>query len=190
LTSLWLYGGQYSDKPKVSPGPNSIWEYNIASKQWNEHKSPKTSSGEHAADGGQDVQRAAEGASFSVASLGRGWYFGGHLDDFTTEGWSNQVARIYLKSLLEFTFPGSKNNAVDSLKTDKTAGQDGVFRNITEGGLQNSGSFPARADGILTYIPGFGDEGILIGLTGGDNTTFVSINFRWSQTPANGIRLN
>jgi hypothetical protein len=78
---------------------------------------------------------------------------------------------------LEFTFPGSKNNAVDSLKTDKTAGPDGVFRNITEGGLQNSGSFPARADGILTYVPGFGDEGILIGLTGGDNTTFVSIKF-------------
>ncbi|KAI8939071.1 hypothetical protein NX059_004910 [Plenodomus lindquistii] len=174
--SLWLYGGQYSDAPKTAPGPNSIWEYNIGSKQWFEHKDPKTSAGQNAEGDGQSVQRAAEGAGFSVSTLGRGWYFGGHLDDFTTEGWSNQVARVYLKSLLEFTFPGETNNAVDSLKDGKTAGADGVFRNITEGGLQTSGSFPSRADGALVYIPGFGAEGILLGLTGGDNDTFTQMN--------------
>jgi hypothetical protein len=174
-SSLWLYGGQSSDKPIVKPGPNSIWEYNIGSQQWNEHKSPKSSSGDSAEGAGADIQRAAEGAGFSVASLGRGWYFGGHLDDYTTEGWSNQIARVYLKSLLEFTFPGFTNNAVDTLKTDKQAGQDGVFRNITEGGVQGSGSFPERADSVLTYVPGFSDQGILIGLTGGDNDTFVSM---------------
>lgn len=174
--SLWLYGGQYSDNPKVAPGPNSIWEYNIRNKEWVEHKDPKTSAGESAEGDGQSVQRAAEGAGFSVSTLGRGWYFGGHLDDFTTEGWSNQVARVYLKSLLEFTFPGHTNNAVESLKDGKTAGKDGVFRNVTEGGLQNSGSFPERADGVLVYVPGFGDEGILLGLTGGDNDTFTQMN--------------
>lgn len=174
--SLWLYGGQYSDNPKVAPGPNSIWEYNIRNKEWVEHKDPKTSAGENAEGNGQSVQRAAEGAGFSVSTLGRGWYFGGHLDDFTTEGWSNQVARVYLKSLLEFTFPGHSNNAVEGLKDGKTAGKDGAFRNITEGGLQNSGSFPERADGVLVYVPGFGDEGILLGLTGGDNDTFTQMN--------------
>jgi hypothetical protein len=138
-----------------------------------EHKDPKTSAGDNAEGDGQSVQRAAEGAGFSVSTLGRGWYFGGHLDDFTTEGWSNQIARVYLKSLLEITFPGHTNNAVDSLHDGKTAGPDGVYRNITEGGLQNSGSFPERADGALVYVPGFGDEGILLGLTGGDNDTFV-----------------
>ncbi|KAH7081531.1 hypothetical protein BKA63DRAFT_210760 [Paraphoma chrysanthemicola] len=175
-SSLWLYGGQFSDKPRVQPGSNSVWEYNIGNKQWFEHKSPKTSGGDNGEGDGQDVQRAAEGASFSVASLGRGWYFGGHLDDLTTEGWSNQVARVYLKSLLEFTFPGYTNNAVQSLKTDKRAGSDGAFRNITQGGLQNQASFPSRADGVLTYIPGFGDEGILLGLSGGDNDTFTQMN--------------
>ncbi|KAF2845395.1 kelch repeat protein-like protein [Plenodomus tracheiphilus IPT5] len=174
--SLWLYGGQYSDSPKTAPGPNSIWEYNIGSKQWFEHKDPKTSAGQNAEGDGQSVQRAAEGAGFSVSTLGRGWYFGGHLDDFTTEGWSNQVARVYLKSLLEFTFPGETNNAVESLQGGKTAGADGVFRNITEGGLQTSGSFPSRADGALVYVPGFGAEGILLGLTGGDNDTFTQMN--------------
>ncbi|KAH7410252.1 hypothetical protein DE146DRAFT_604899 [Phaeosphaeria sp. MPI-PUGE-AT-0046c] len=175
-SSLWLYGGQFSDKPKVKPGPNSVWEYNIGNKQWNEHKSPKTSAGDSAEGDGQDVQRSAEGAGISVASLGRAWFFGGHLDDYTTEGWSNQIARVYLKSLLEFTFPGYTNNAVDSLKTDKKAGPEGVYRNITEGGGQSKGSFPQRADGVLSYIPGFGKEGILVGLTGGDNDTFTQMN--------------
>ena len=110
-----------------------------------------------------------------MATLGRGWFFGGHLDDFTTEGWSNQVPRVYLKSLLEFTFPGFANEAVESLKGGKKAGDEGVFRNITDGGLQGTGSFPERADGALVYIPGFSDEGILLGLTGGDNDTFVSL---------------
>lgn len=175
-TSLWLYGGQYSDKPKASPGPNSVWEYNIGSKQWSEHKSPKSSGGDNAADSGQDIQRAAEGAGFSVNALGRAWYFGGHLDDFTTQGWSNQVTRVYLKSLLEFTFPGFSNNAVNDLRDGKKAGSDGVYRNITEGGLQSTGSFPSRADGLLVYVPGFGDEGILLGLSGGDNDTFTQMN--------------
>lgn len=177
--ALWLYGGQYADindsDTTIYPGPNSVWEYNIGNKEWVEHKDPKSSAGVNAEEGGQSIQRAAEGAGFSVSTLGRGWYFGGHLDDHTTEGWSNQVARIYLKSLLEFTFPGYSNNAVDDLKDGKTADQDGAFRNVTEGGLQETSSFPERADGILVYVPGFGDEGILLGLTGGDNDTFVSL---------------
>ncbi|KAF1357887.1 kelch repeat protein-like protein [Lizonia empirigonia] len=174
--SLWLYGGQYSDSPKVEPGPNSVWEYNIASQSWAEHKDPKSSAGTNAEGDGQSIQRAAEGAGFGVTTLGRGWYFGGHLDDFTTEGWSNQIARVYLKSLLEITFPGHSNDAVESLKDGKTAETDPVYRNITTGGIQDTGSFPERADGVLTYVPGFGSEGLLIGFTGGDNDTFAQMN--------------
>jgi hypothetical protein len=74
--------------------------------------------------------------------------------------------------------PGYSNDAVDDLKDGKTAGEDGVFRNITEGGLQSSGSFPERADGLLVYIPGFGAEGTLVGVSGGDNDTFVCMNIR------------
>jgi len=182
MSSLYLYGGEFSEDPTVSPTANSLWEYNIGDKEWVEHKDPKSSSGDNAESGGQSIQRAAEGAGFSVATLGRGWYFGGHQDLYTTEGWSNQIPRVYLKSLLEFTFPGYSNNAVDDLKDGKTAGEDGVYRNITEGGLQNTGSFPERADGILVYVPGFGDEGTLIGLTGGDNDTFVCILCLREQT--------
>jgi hypothetical protein len=173
-SSLWLYGGQVSDKPDRQPPPNSVWEYNIGSKEWIEHKDPKTSAGSSADGNGQMVQRAAEGAAFSVASLGRAWYFAGHLDSYTTQGWTKSDPRVYLKSLLEFTFPGFGNPAVESLKGDSKAGPDGAYRNITGAGTQSAGSFPQRADGVLTYIPGYGEEGILIGLTGGDNDTFVS----------------
>lgn len=110
-----------------------------------------------------------------MSALGRGWYFGGHLDYLTTQGWDISVGRVYLKSLVEYTFPGYSNDAVTSLENGKTAGDDGVWRNITQGGLQDEAGFTERADGVLVYVPGFGDEGILLGLTGGTNATFVSL---------------
>ena len=81
-----------------------------------------------------------------------------------------------MKSLLEFTFPGYSNNAVDTLRDGKKAGDGGVYRNITEGGLQDKAGFAERADGLLLYIPGFADEGLLIGLAGGTNDTFTQMN--------------
>ncbi|KAF2196772.1 hypothetical protein GQ43DRAFT_444824 [Delitschia confertaspora ATCC 74209] len=174
--SLYLYGGEFSEDPEEKPSSNSMWEYNIAKKEWIEHQNPKSSEGVLSEGDGQPIQRAAEGAGFSVSTLGRGWYFGGHLDFLTTEGWSNQVERVYLKSLLEFTFPGFSNSAVKSLSDGKKAGSDGVWRNITEGGLQEKAGFTERADGLLVYIPGFGEEGILLGLTGGTDRTFTQMN--------------
>jgi len=172
--SLYLYGGEYSDNPVTLPAPFALWEYSIGSSSWQEHNSPLTSSGLNAPDHGVAVQNAAEGAGFSVAALGRGWYFGGHQDAFTTAGWSVQAPRIYLKSMAEFTFPGYKNNDVQSLSNGQTAGSDGVWRNVTGGGSQDQAGFPERADGVLVYVPSFGKEGILLGLAGGTSDTFVS----------------
>lgn len=171
--SLYLYGGQFSWQPIVEPVPFATWEYDIASESWIEHSDPVTSGGNSAPRDGVDVERAAEGAGVNVPTLGRGYYFGGHQDDFTTAGWSNQIARIYLQSILEFTFPGYANDQVDSLGDGQTAGQDGVYRNITTGGLQDDAGFTARADGILAYVPGFAEQGILLALAGGTNETFV-----------------
>jgi hypothetical protein len=110
----------------------------------------------------------------SVPELGISWYFGGHLDMYTTPGWSDQIARVYLKSLLEFTHPGYANSGVASLGTTTGAPQGGVYRNITEGGIQDDAGFTERADGVLVYIPGWGESGIVLGLAGGTNETFVS----------------
>lgn len=175
-TSLFLYGGEFSDNPVETPVAFAMWEYDIESLSWTQHSNPSTSSGQNAEGDGQAIQRAAEGAGFSVSTLGRGWYFGGHLDYLTTQGWSIQVGRVYLKSLVEFTFPGFTNNAVNALSSGKTAGSDGTWRNVTQGGLQDEAGFTERADGILVYVPGFGAEGILLGLAGGTNATFTQMN--------------
>lgn len=172
--ALYLYGGEVSDSPEKTPDPYSLWEYDIKSSSWSQHENPKTSAGNNSDGGNQPVQQAAEGAGVSVPALGRGWYFGGHLDHFTTPGWSNQVPRQYLKSLVEFTFPGYSNNGVESLSGGKTAGDDGVWRNITEGGIQDTAAFPNRADGVLLYVPGYGQSGIILSLAGGTNVSFVS----------------
>lgn len=145
--SLFLYGGQFSWKPAESPSAFSTWEYNMASEEWIEHSDPQTSSGESAPSNNDDVQRASEGAGVNVPSLGRGFYFGGHQDGYTTQGWSQSVPRIYLQSLLEFTFPGYSNDQVETLSDGNTAGEDGSYRNITEGGIQDSSGFTKRADG-------------------------------------------
>ena len=176
FTSLFLYGGEYSDDPFVSPSPFSLWEYDIGSSSWIEHKNPTTVAGINSDGGNQPVQNLAEGAGISVPELGRGFFFGGHQDLSTTPGWSYLIPRIYLKSLVEFTFPGYTNKGIQSLSDGKTAGSDGAWRNITTGGLQAGDGFPERADGVLLYIPGFGDEGILIGLAGGTNATYTEIN--------------
>lgn len=172
--SLFVYGGMFSDSPVTSPSPVSTWEYNIKSSSWTEHPNPQTSAGNNSESGNQPVQRAAEGAGISVPELGRSWYFGGHLDLYTTEGWSNQIARVYLKSLLEFTHPGYANTGVSSLGSSGAAPDGGVYRNITEGGLQEQAGFTERADGVLVYVPGWGEQGIILGLAGGTNETMVS----------------
>ncbi|KAL8692030.1 MAG: hypothetical protein Q9218_002862 [Villophora microphyllina] len=165
--SLYLYGGIVSDTPAAVPDPYSLWEYQIKNAKWVEHSNPKTSNGNNSDSGNQPVLGTGEGAGISIPELGKGYFFAGHLDHFTTPGWSVQVARQYLKSLLEFTFPGYSNDGVQSLGAGKTAGSDGVWRNVTEGGIQDTAKFPSRADGALVYVPGFGAEGILLSIAGG-----------------------
>lgn len=175
-SSLFLYGGQFSWKPAVSPTAYSTWEYAIADDTWIEHRQPVTSKGTSAPSDGTAVQRAAEGAGVNVPSLGRGFYFGGHLDGYTTEGWSQSVPRLYLRSLLEFTFPGVTNDQVESLSNNGVAGSNGVYRNVTDGGQQADVGFTQRADGLLIYVPGFGDQGILLAIAGGTNESFTQMN--------------
>jgi hypothetical protein len=149
--SLFLYGGQFSWKPAESPTAFSTWEYSMASEEWIEHSNPQTSKGESAPSDGDSVQRASEGAGVNVPSLGRGFYFGGHLDGYTTQGWSQSVPRVYLQSLLEFTFPGYSNDQVNTLSDGKTASDTGSYRNITEGGIQDKSGFTKRADGEFSW---------------------------------------
>lgn len=78
-----------------------------------------------------------------------------------------------MTSLLEYTFPGYTNSAISG---SSVAGSSGEFRNITTGGLQNTAGFPERADGVLVYVPGYGKQGIILGLAGGNNQSFTQLN--------------
>lgn len=90
----------------------------------------------------------------------------------TTESWSNQIPRVYLKSFIEYTFPGYVNKELKS----QNAGSGGAWRNITDAGIQDQAGFTQRADGILVYVPGYGAEGMLLSLGGGTNETFTQMN--------------
>lgn len=172
--TLYLYGGEYSSNPITTPSPYSLWQYNVASSTWTETQNPQTSTGNNSDGGNQPVLGSAEGAGISVPEIGRGFYFAGHQDPYTTAGWSQEIYRIYLKSLLEFTFPGYSNSGVQSLSGGTTAGSGGIWRNVTQGGIQDTALFPNRADGVIIYVPGFGVDGILVSMAGGTNESFVS----------------
>lgn len=172
--TLYLYGGEYSSDPITTPSPYSLWQYDIASSTWTETQNPQTSAGNNSDGGDQPVLGSAEGAGVTVPELGRGFYFAGHQDPYTTAGWSQQIYRVYLKSLLEFTFPGHSNDGVQSLAGGKLAGSGGVWRNVTQGGIQDTALFPNRADGVILYVPGYGVDGILVSMAGGTNESFVS----------------
>ncbi|KAF3904271.1 hypothetical protein AA313_de0206200 [Arthrobotrys entomopaga] len=137
LTDLYLYGGQFSDTPPVSPTAFQLWKYSLKDSTWSV---PDTTNGD-------SIQRAAEGAGVSIPNRGKGYYFGGHLDGYTTQGWSQSIPRLYLTSMVEYDM----NSA--------------TWTNHTETGA----SFPERADGVLTFIP-WGEEGILLALGGGGYT--------------------
>ena len=75
---------------------------------------------------------------------------------------------------MEFTFPGYSNDGVQSLSGGKTADSAGVWRNVTQGGIQDTARFTNRADGVIVYVPGYGVDGILVSMAGGTNESFVS----------------
>lgn len=90
------YGGYFSDNPNVAPDANRLYRYSISSKSWSAANA-----------GGDTVTRVAEGASAVSPPQGSQteptfYYFGGHIDTYTTEDWSNQTPRVYLSSMIEY----------------------------------------------------------------------------------------
>ncbi|KAI5795282.1 kelch repeat protein [Geopyxis carbonaria] len=151
--TIYQYGGIFSDSPKTEPTEFALWAYDIKGKTWSDITSQTSISSD---SGSKEIQRAGEGAGISVAGRNLGFYFGGHLDSYTTEGWSISTERVYLKSLLEY----------DMEKKE--------FRNVTNSGLEKAG-VPERADGVLIFVP-WGKEGILVAIGGGTNDTFSQMN--------------
>lgn len=156
---LYSWGGQFQDTPSLDPPPARTFVYDIQKGEWTVVQSQ-----------GDDIDSAAEGQPAIVPLLGEGgdniaYYSYGHQDDHTTEGWSNQIARIYLNSMVQFDL-GSH-----------------TFTNITSYSSQahtSNSSTPetspiSRADGTLSYVPGLGTDGkgILVSIGGATATQYV-----------------
>jgi len=92
---LYQFAGEFSDSPPTPPTTELTWKYDLTAKSW---ASIPT--------GGDSVTRPAEGADCIAAGgtngQGLGVYLAGHLDAYTVPGWSIQVAREYLSSMLLF----------------------------------------------------------------------------------------
>ncbi|GAA5946615.1 hypothetical protein JCM3765_000319 [Sporobolomyces pararoseus] len=159
-STLYQYGGQFSDSPVVPSVPaQQIFAYEIEKGEWSTIETK-----------GDVVGRTAEGSAAIVPGSGEGgdnvgYYFSGHQDFLTTKDWSNQVARIYLNSMIEFDL-GSK-----------------TMRNITSysnSASTSNSSTPLstplnRADGTLTYVPNLGTDkkGILVSVGGATDSRYV-----------------
>ncbi|GAA5869395.1 hypothetical protein JCM16303_000454 [Sporobolomyces ruberrimus] len=158
--TLYQYGGQFSDSPAVPSVPaEEVFAYEIEKGEWSV-----------VGTNGDDVGRTAEGSATIVPGLGEGgdnvgYYFSGHQDFLTTQGWSNQIERIYLNSMIRFDL-GSK-----------------TMKNITSysgSATTSNTSTPLstplnRADGTLTYVPNLGtnNQGILVSIGGATNERYV-----------------
>ncbi|GAA5820761.1 hypothetical protein JCM3770_005959 [Rhodotorula araucariae] len=157
--TLYQWGGQFQDNPSVPPPEARTFAYDIKAGQWSVVQTK-----------GDPVGNAAEGQQAVVPGIGTNgdhmaYYSYGHQDDHTTQGWSNQVARIYLNSMVEFDL-GSQ-----------------TMRNITSyssNAMSSNSSTPesnplSRADGTLTYVPNLGTngKGLLVSIGGATQTQYV-----------------
>lgn len=93
---LYQFAGEFSDDPATAPSVDIMWRYDISGQSWST-----------VSPGGTSVTRPAEGASCMVPTQGTNGkglavYLGGHLDAFSVAGWSIDVAREYLQSMVIF----------------------------------------------------------------------------------------
>lgn len=123
---------------------------------------------------GDTVLRVAEGSSAVIppeqgtSSQPVFHYFGGHLDSFTVPGWSNQVERVYLNSMIEY-------DGASSTWTNRTT--YGNSASVSANSTVESAPL-LRADATLTYVPGLGTngKGILVSIGGGNANQMMDNN--------------
>lgn len=182
--TLVLYGGEFSDSPNVSPPAQATWSYKIATKSWSIISTT-----------GPAVSNVAEGSTTVVSNPGKasvGYYFSGHLDTHTTNGWSNQIARVYLNSLLAFDLTTSTYNNITAYSNSGNASTSTATPEIAP---------VYRADGTLTWVPNLGtnNEGLLVAIGGATESQYVSNQVldvydigasAWTKQATQGFPLN
>ncbi|KAK4049578.1 hypothetical protein OIV83_004076 [Microbotryomycetes sp. JL201] len=158
-TKLYQYAGQFQDEPDVPPPAQNTFVYDIQGDEWSIVETT-----------GDRVTNPAEGAPAVIGGGGTngdnvGVYFSGHLDDHTVENWSNQIARLYLSSMVQFDIGNERMANITSYSNNATSGAN------------SQPEIPPvhRADGTLTFVPGLGTngKGLLVSIGGATDDQFV-----------------
>lgn len=141
--NIWLYGGTTSWWNTSFPGIQfpqsdyySLWSYNTSDQLWMEHSVYNDA-----------PLRPSSGAYAEAPELGLAFYFNGEIDS-------------------------GSSKETQSLGTDQKIFLEGmIVLNLTDGTARNisttavSGSLP-RSRGVLEYVPGYGEKGILVAIGG------------------------
>ncbi|ERF71595.1 hypothetical protein EPUS_00584 [Endocarpon pusillum Z07020] len=120
---FWLYGGEFQS----APSPFELWGYDVILNQWNLSDAGTAAT--------SPIQRVSYGAGVSVNDIGRGYYYGGYLNNLTNPLWNGP--QIATSNLIIFDM------------------EDHKLTNNT--GYDNMG----RAEGTMVYIPASG-AGLLV----------------------------
>ncbi len=151
---FWLYGGEFPS----APSPFELWGYDVILNQWN--------LSDAAASSTSSIQRVSYGAGVSISDIGKGYYYGGYLNNLTNPLWNGP--QIATSSLIIFDM------------------EDNTLTNNT--GYDNMG----RAEGTMVYIPASG-SGLLVYFGGATfpygNETAVGVSCLLSSKPVLSISL-
>lgn len=137
---FYLFGGEF----QTTPEDFSFWTYDTVLNQWNE-TSPKDDDG--------SIKRVSYGAGTQIEELGRGYYYGGWMNNHTSSDWS--APSMATSNMVVFDY------------------NEGLLKNIS--GPDSIG----RAEGVMVYLPA-SDNGLLVYFGGVEdrnrNGTYVGAN--------------
>jgi hypothetical protein len=98
---FWLYGGEFSDAPSAF----ELWGYDVVLNQW------KLSTVSISSD--NPIQRLSYGAGVADSGSGKGFYYGGYLNNLTNPKWAGpQIAtsRLIIFDMVQNTLTNSTGN--------------------------------------------------------------------------------
>lgn len=122
---FWLYGGEFS----TAPSSFQLWGYDVILNQWNLSSASSSST--------TPIQRVSYGAGTTLA--GRGYYFGGYLNNLTNPLWNGDAFATSDLIILDM----DANTLTNSTGPDNNGRAEGVMLSI-----------PASAAGLLVYFGG------------------------------------
>jgi hypothetical protein len=122
---FWLYGGEFAAAPMAF----ELWGYDVILNQWNMSSPSITST--------SPIQRVSYGAGLAVSEIGRGFYYGGYLNNMTNPLWNGPQIATNNLIIFDMDAPSLTNRS----------------------GYVDSSS--GRAEGTMVYIPTSG-AGLLV----------------------------